>query len=248
MNPTLDYPPLHMVRMSAATHGAGVETHTLEKAEVPIFGVAKTVADCFKYRSKIGRWMWRSKRCVKAGASGASQWMNCGTTLKFAAVANVMRALLGNGGGAMKTPTNVAASVRQKLLNLSQERGEDFNALLSRFAAERFLYRVGVSRYRDNLLLKGAALFAVWEQVPRRPTRDVDFLGIGQAAPEHLMTMFQQLCLIECPEDGVVFNAQSVEVMPIRAEDFTVGIACVWRHIWKLLASAYRLTSALAMR
>lgn len=123
----------------------------------------------------------------------------------------------------MKTPTNVAASVRQRLLNLAQQRGEDFNVLLSRFAIERLLYRVGVSPYRDNLLLKGAALFAVWEQVPRRPTRDVDFLGIGQAAPEHLTTMFQQLCVIECPEDGITFNAQSIEVLPIRAEDFYGG-------------------------
>lgn len=91
----------------------------------------------------------------------------------------------------MKTPNNVVASVRQRLLNLAQEGGADFNALLSRFAAERLLYRVGVSSYRNNLLLKGAALFAAWEQVPRRPTRDVDFLGIGQAAPEHLAMMFQ---------------------------------------------------------
>lgn len=68
--PTLDYPPLQTVRMNAATHGASVETHVLEKVEVPIFGVAKTVADCFKYRSKIGldvalealREGWRERR------------------------------------------------------------------------------------------------------------------------------------------------------------------------------------------
>ena len=123
----------------------------------------------------------------------------------------------------MKIPTNTAASVRQRLLNLAQERGEDFNALLSRFAGERLLYRVGVSSYRENLLLKGAALFAVWDTVPRRPTRDVDFLGIGQAAPDHLAAMFRHLCAIECPEDGLQFDAQSVEVLPIRAEEFYGG-------------------------
>lgn len=68
--PALDYPPLQTVRMNAATYGAGVETHVLERVEVPVFGVAKTVADCFKYRSKIGldvalealREGWRERR------------------------------------------------------------------------------------------------------------------------------------------------------------------------------------------
>lgn len=123
----------------------------------------------------------------------------------------------------MKRPTNAAASVRQRLLSLARERGEDFNSVLSRFAGERLLYRVGISSYRNNLLLKGAALFAVWEQVPRRPTRDVDFLGIGQAAPDHLSEMFRQLCAIECLEDGMEFNVQSVQVLPIREEEFYGG-------------------------
>ena len=68
--PALDYPPLQTVRMNAATYGAGVETHVLEKVPVRVFCVAKTVADCFKYRSKVGldvalealREGWRERR------------------------------------------------------------------------------------------------------------------------------------------------------------------------------------------
>jgi predicted nucleotidyltransferase component of viral defense system len=49
--------------------------------------------------------------------------------------------------------------VRQRLLNLSRERGEDFNFLLTRYANERLLYRLANSPYRDQFVLKGTALF-----------------------------------------------------------------------------------------
>jgi len=43
-----------MVRFSGAARTAGVETHTLDRVPVRVYGAAKTVADCFKYRRKIG--------------------------------------------------------------------------------------------------------------------------------------------------------------------------------------------------
>jgi predicted transcriptional regulator of viral defense system len=52
--PRLDYPPLRTVRFSAAALAAGVETHRIDGAEVRVTSVAKTVADCFKFRNKIG--------------------------------------------------------------------------------------------------------------------------------------------------------------------------------------------------
>ena len=45
-------------------------------------------------------------------------------------------------------PRNVAASVRQRLLNLARERGEDFNFLLTAYGLERLMYRLGQSRHR----------------------------------------------------------------------------------------------------
>lgn len=52
--PRLDYPPLRTVRFSDASLTAGVETHRIDGAEVHVTCVAKTVADCFKFRNKIG--------------------------------------------------------------------------------------------------------------------------------------------------------------------------------------------------
>lgn len=47
-------PPLRLVHMSGPAATAGVETHTIEGVSVPVFSAAKTVADCFRYRNKIG--------------------------------------------------------------------------------------------------------------------------------------------------------------------------------------------------
>lgn len=52
--PRLDYPPLRTVRFSEAALKAGVEMHKVDGTRVRVTGVAKTVADCFKFRNKIG--------------------------------------------------------------------------------------------------------------------------------------------------------------------------------------------------
>jgi predicted transcriptional regulator of viral defense system len=52
--PKLEYPRLRVARFSGPALTEGVETHTIEGVEVRIYSAAKTVADCFKYRNKIG--------------------------------------------------------------------------------------------------------------------------------------------------------------------------------------------------
>jgi predicted transcriptional regulator of viral defense system len=52
--PTTDWPPVRVVRFSGAALVFGVEQHLVEGTEVSITSRAKTVADCFKYRNKIG--------------------------------------------------------------------------------------------------------------------------------------------------------------------------------------------------
>ena len=64
--------PLRIVRVSGQALTAGVETHTIEGVKVKVYNPAKTVADCFKYRNKIGldvamealRDCWRKKRAT----------------------------------------------------------------------------------------------------------------------------------------------------------------------------------------
>ena len=52
--PVVDYPPLRIVRSSGAALTQGIERHNIEGAKVRVYNPAKTVADCFKYRNKIG--------------------------------------------------------------------------------------------------------------------------------------------------------------------------------------------------
>lgn len=52
--PKLSYPPLRIVRFTGKALTAGVATHRMEGRPVKVYGAAKTVADCFKYRNKIG--------------------------------------------------------------------------------------------------------------------------------------------------------------------------------------------------
>ena len=52
--PRLAYPPLRIVRYTGESLTAGVETHRMEGRPVKVYGLAKTIADCFKYRNKIG--------------------------------------------------------------------------------------------------------------------------------------------------------------------------------------------------
>lgn len=52
--PRLDYPPVRALRYSAESLAAGVEQHRVEGTAILVTSVAKTVADCFKFRNKIG--------------------------------------------------------------------------------------------------------------------------------------------------------------------------------------------------
>jgi hypothetical protein len=65
---------------------------------------------------------------------------------------------------------DLAVSIRDRLLNLARERGEDFQLILTQYGLERLLYRLGKSDYRDLFILKGAMLFMLWGNQPHRPT------------------------------------------------------------------------------
>jgi hypothetical protein len=111
-----------------------------------------------------------------------------------------------------------AVSIHQRLLNLSRERGEDFNLVLTRYANERFLYRLAQSAYVDRFVLKGAMLFTVWTGQAHRPTRDVDLLGYGNNSEEALVRIFKDVCAVDVEADGVMFDADGLKVTEIRKD------------------------------
>lgn len=118
---------------------------------------------------------------------------------------------------------NVAASVRARLLNRAREIRQDFNLVLTRYAIERLLYRISISKHADQFLLKGALLFDLWFDIPHRPTRDADFLGFGSAELPHIEAVFKEICAIETL-DGVTFQPDTVHAAEIRKEANYAGV------------------------
>lgn len=111
---------------------------------------------------------------------------------------------------------NLAASIRQRLLNRARQEQVPFDAVLNRFGRERLLYRIGISAYRDRFLLKGAMLFALWYDMPHRPTRDMDLLGFGPGELFVLERVFREITQQQV-DDGLVFS-ETVTAAEIRKE------------------------------
>ena len=123
-----------------------------------------------------------------------------------------------------KRPANVAASVRQRLLNLRTARGGDYNALLAQYAMERFLYRLSKADLADRFVLKGAMLFRVWASDLYRPTKDLDLLGFGEATPDAVAASVRTIVTTRVPDDGLQFDPDSVEAAEIREDQEYGGI------------------------
>lgn len=116
----------------------------------------------------------------------------------------------------MSAPTSARIdSIRQRLLNIARQNGEEFQLTLDRYAVERLLYRLSISPYRDDFVLKGALLFRHWLDQSHRPTRDADFLGFGTPDPGRIATVVQALCQADV-DDGLVFDLSRLSVDAIR--------------------------------
>jgi predicted nucleotidyltransferase component of viral defense system len=133
------------------------------------------------------------------------------------------------------SPRNVAASVRQRLLNLARDRGEDFGLVLTRYALERMMYRLSVSKHHDQFVLKGAMLFALWGGDPHRPTRDLDLLGHSTIDTQRLEQVFSEVIGVKTENDGLEFPVETVRGERIREAEEYEGVRI---HLEARLAAA----------
>lgn len=53
-NPKIDYPPIKVYRFSGKSLTEGIDYHEVDGVDVQVYNTAKTIADCFKFRNKIG--------------------------------------------------------------------------------------------------------------------------------------------------------------------------------------------------
>jgi hypothetical protein len=120
--------------------------------------------------------------------------------------------------------TNIAVSVRQRLLNYAKQHREDYQRVLTRYAIERLLFRLSRTEARDTYVLKGAMLFVTWPAHVFRPTGDLDLLGQGDPTPEAIIALFTSICSVACPEDGVLFDGTTLKVEPVREDEKYQGV------------------------
>ena len=134
---------------------------------------------------------------------------------------------------------NLSASIRQKLFNYSKKHAEEFNSLLVKFGIHRILYRLSVSVYCDQFLLKGSWLFMVWTRQLHRPTKDADLLQVGNNNIDELALIFKEICAID-GEDGLDFKLETLKADLINEANRYHGVRISW-----LIASTMNLENIL---
>lgn len=115
--------------------------------------------------------------------------------------------------------TGLAHSVQTRLVRHAKALAVDPNLVLARYATERFLYRLSRSPHAERFVLKGALLLLVWLGETIRPTRDADLLGYGDLDADALARTIAEICAAQVEPDGLLFEADSIRVAPIRPED-----------------------------
>lgn len=114
---------------------------------------------------------------------------------------------------------NIGKSIRTRLLNLAKEEKQEYMKVLVRYLHERLLFRISASPYKSHFLLKGSSLLFALDGFKARPTIDIDLLGERISNDrDNLKEVFQKVCAIECEDDGVRFDATSLELEPIAVE------------------------------
>ena len=113
----------------------------------------------------------------------------------------------------------LARSLQARLARHARATGVDSNLVLTRYAVERYLYRLARSPHGERFVLKGALLLLVWLGETLRPTRDADLLGSGDLSGDALVSIFREVCDTPVEADGMAYAGDSVRAEPIRADD-----------------------------
>ncbi len=123
----------------------------------------------------------------------------------------------------VQNPTNMPASVKQRLLNISRIQNTEANLIFTRYAIERLLYRISISDYSSLFILKGAVLFWAWTRIPYRSTMDLDLMVKKEIAIPEVEEIFRKICCVDAQPDGVEFKPATVKAEDIREGELYHG-------------------------
>lgn len=119
---------------------------------------------------------------------------------------------------------NIAASVRQRLINLAKDSQKPYNELLQHYALERWLYRMSVSPHANRFVLKGALMLLAWKVPLARPTRDIDLLARASNDAATIRSMVAEICATLVEADGLLFETTSIATEAITEDAQYEGV------------------------
>ena len=105
---------------------------------------------------------------------------------------------------------NIAASVRQRLLNVARSDNRPFQELVQYYAMERFLYRLSQSQFANRFILKGALMLRIWKAPQIRPTMDIDMLGRVSNKEPDLVSNVIDIISVDVDPDGLHFFPDNI--------------------------------------
>lgn len=123
-----------------------------------------------------------------------------------------------------KTPQNVPASIRQRLLERAKRDHRPFNELLQYYAMERFLYRSSRSPHASRFILKGALMLRVWRSPEFRATMDIDMLGRTSNEEANIVAKILDILAVKVDPDGLTFDRDSINTERIAQDAEYEGI------------------------
>lgn len=119
---------------------------------------------------------------------------------------------------------NIPASILARLKNRAEVLGRPYAEILQYYGMERFLYRLFKTRYAAKFILKGGLLFYAWNIPLRRPTKDIDFRGYITNNITQLREIFQEVMDIPAPEDGLLFDLDSISIADTQIDADYQGV------------------------
>lgn len=120
----------------------------------------------------------------------------------------------------MNQKKNMAASVFERLKNVSKMNQKTLDSVLLLYFQERFLYRLSKSIYKDKFLLKGGLFLFSLTQFSSRPTRDIDFLATYISNKiESIERAFKEIFVMGLEnDDGVIFLVDQMKTERITED------------------------------
>ena len=117
-----------------------------------------------------------------------------------------------------------ADSIKARLRNLAENENKPFDYLLMHYFIERLLFRLSISEYSDNFILKGGLLLYAMLDNDARATRDIDFLARQiENAPEELVRIFSIICSIDT-DDAINFDTSTITAQRIKEDADYEGV------------------------